>query len=71
MNFELLYRLDGEPEYMDTLAETNENYMIMKDLLPDKTYEVKVVSVDGNYYVESLPQKLDTYNTGMIISFIN
>ena len=47
------YDLDEDPSYVATDPELYEDFIIIRGLNPNKTYEFIVVSVDGEYMAES------------------
>lgn len=61
------YRIKGETTWSSTGDVLDEDFVIVRALEPDETYEFVVVSVDGKYLTESKVQDVATYSIGMYI----
>lgn len=57
-------RLRGEPIYLESSSELEEDYIIVRGLLPGEVYEFKVVAVDGEFMTESETEEVETYSVG-------
>lgn len=62
-----MFRLRGEPMYLKTEEEINENFMEVHGLKPNEEYEFKVVAVDGVNIAESAVQEVNTYGFGEFV----
>lgn len=58
------YRIKGESKWQPTDNQLEEDYLIVRGLEPDSTYQFQVVAVDGEYFTESQTQEVDTYGIG-------
>ncbi|KAK6624567.1 hypothetical protein RUM44_011426 [Polyplax serrata] len=60
-HFFVKYKLRGEPIYVESSSELEEDYTIIRGLLPGEVYEFKVVAVDGEFMTESQAEEIETY----------
>ncbi|XP_049962681.1 neuroglian [Schistocerca serialis cubense] len=60
-HFFVKYRQKGETMFQETSREMNEDYLIVRGLIPGEIYEFVVVSVDGERQTESEPEEVETY----------
>lgn len=60
-HFFVKYRIKGESVWLKTDPELQENWLVVRALEPDSTYEFVVVAVDGEYLTESAVQEVSTY----------
>lgn len=58
-HFYVQHREVGESKYLESPPQINEDFVEIGSLNPDKKYEVRVVSVDGDFNQESLPRIVD------------
>lgn len=65
--FFVKYRKKGEPNYMQTEPEHDNDYKLITGLELDQTYEFLLLAADGNNFTPSKSQDIDTYGTGPII----
>lgn len=70
-HFYVKYRKNGEPNFEKTEPQINDDTIVVGSLEPNQEYEFRVVSVDGEYEVESEPQKFDASGGGKIDKFFN
>lgn len=49
---------------MESSSELEEDYTIIRGLLPGEVYEFKVVAVDGEFMTESQAEEIETYTVG-------
>lgn len=68
-HFFVKYKVKGEPLFISTEPEMNDDWTVVRALLPDKVYEFKIVAVDGDYATESETQEIDTSGIGTF--FVN
>lgn len=61
--FYVQYKKVGELTYFSTQHELNEDSIVIANLEPDHTYDVRVVAVDGIFETPSLPLEIYTYST--------
>lgn len=62
--FDVHCRLRGEPNYLESSSELEEDYIIVRGLQPGELYEFKVVAVDGEYMAESATREVETFGVG-------
>jgi neuronal cell adhesion molecule len=55
-HFYVKYRKIGEPTFQTTPNKINDDTIEVPSLEPDEKYEIRVVSVDGNFETESASQ---------------
>lgn len=55
--FFVKYRIKGNPEWTETLPETSEDYIILKNFNACRSYEIILVAVDGEFATESEVQE--------------
>lgn len=60
------YRQKGQTTWISTPDVLGEDFVIVRPLEPEQTYEFVVVSVDGKYLTESKVQDVATYGIGML-----
>lgn len=65
--FFVKYKMKGEPTFIITDPENNNDYLDVSGLELGETYEFVLVAADGNQYTESEVQEVDTYGIGPII----
>jgi neuronal cell adhesion molecule len=58
------YRKKGEPTFLKTEPQINEDHIIVGSLEPNEEYEFRVVSVDGDYETASAVQQFDASSEG-------
>lgn len=61
-HFYVKYKKRGETTYLETPPEKDEDFYVVSGLDSGEVYDFKVVSVDGNYNVESDVQEVNTYD---------
>lgn len=59
-HFFVKYRVKGEIYWSDTDYVLDEDFIIIRGLIPDETYEVVVISVDGNHMADSENKEIQT-----------
>lgn len=59
------YRIKGETTWLSTDNILEDDFVIIRGLQPDETYEFVVASVDGEYLAESHVQDVPTIGIGM------
>lgn len=59
------YRIKGETTWLSTPNILEEDFVLIRGLQPDETYEFIVASVDGEYLAESHVQDVPTIGIGM------
>lgn len=59
------YRVKGETTWLSSDNILEDDYVIIRGLEPDETYEFIVVSVDGTYATDSQVQEVPTVGIGM------
>ncbi|XP_050313304.1 neuroglian isoform X2 [Anthonomus grandis grandis] len=67
-HFYVKYKKRGESGYLKTPPEKNEDFMDVDGLENGETYEMIVVSVDGEYEIDSDPQDVYTNDSPIISS---
>jgi hypothetical protein len=60
----LIFRKKGETMFQETAAEMNEDYIIVRGLMPGEMYEFSVVAVDGEHMTESEVEEVEISNVG-------
>ncbi|KAF5283238.1 hypothetical protein FQA39_LY17364 [Lamprigera yunnana] len=65
--FFVKYKRKGDSDYITTDPEENNDYLDIRGLHQDQTYEFILVAADGSNYAPSQPQEIDTFGTGPII----
>lgn len=58
------YRIKGETTWLSTDNILEDDYVLIRGLQPDETYEFIVASVDGEYLAESHVQDVPTIGIG-------
>ena len=58
-HFYVQHREVGEPKFLETSPQINEDFIELGGLDPEKKYEVRVVSVDGEFNQESAIKLVD------------
>lgn len=59
------YRVKGESTWLSTDNILEDDFVLVRGLEPDETYEFIVASVDGQYITESQVQDVPTVGIGM------
>lgn len=59
------YRVKGETTWLSTDNILEDDFVLVRGLEPDETYEFIVASVDGQYITESQVQDVPTVGIGM------
>lgn len=65
-HFYAKYREKGQTTWLNTGNELDNDFVVIRGLDPDKTYEIVAVSVDGTFEEESRPQDVYTSASGNI-----
>lgn len=68
-HFYVQYRKKGEPTFLKTEPQINEDHIIVGSLEPNEQYEFRVVSVDGDYDIPSAIQQFDASGGGELKDF--
>lgn len=63
-HFYAKYREKGQTTWLPTGNELDNDFVIVRGLDPEKTYEFVVVSVDGTFEQDSAPQFIETEAIG-------
>lgn len=63
-HFFVKYRIRGEPIFISTEPEMNDDSIVLRGLLPGEMYEVRAVAVDGDHVAESESREVDTSGIG-------
>jgi neuronal cell adhesion molecule len=63
-HFFVQYRKKGEPTFLKTEPQINEDHIIVGSLEPNEEYEFRVVSVDGDFETASAVQQFDASSEG-------
>lgn len=58
------YREQGQSQWLSTDHETHEDFLYIRGMDPDRTYEVRVISVDGAHMTESHSQMVYVSRNG-------
>jgi hypothetical protein len=53
--------------FQETAAEMNEDYIIVRGLMPGEMYEFSVVAVDGELMTESEVEEVEISNMGEVM----
>lgn len=61
------YRIKGETQWLTTDYVLEDDFVLVRGLQPDETYEFVVISVDGEHLSESLVQDVPTVGIGMYL----
>ncbi|KAJ8936475.1 hypothetical protein NQ314_012338 [Rhamnusium bicolor] len=61
-HFFVKYKKKGEPQYLTTPPEKNEDFLIVPGLETATIYDFVVTSVDGLHQTDSEPQEVSTYD---------
>ncbi|KAG7157810.1 Neuroglian-like 2 [Homarus americanus] len=64
-HFFIKYRLYGESMFLETKPELYQDFIVLKGLEAEETYQVCLVAVDGVYSTESDVEEIDTHLTGV------
>ncbi|KAK8743667.1 hypothetical protein OTU49_001198 [Cherax quadricarinatus] len=64
-HFFVKYKLEGESMYQETKPELYQDFIVLKGLEAEKTYQMSVVAVDGIYNSESDVEEIDTHLSGV------
>lgn len=64
-HFFVKYRIKGETTWLTTDYELDNDFVIVRGLQPDETYEFVTISVDGEHLTESQIQDVPTVGIGM------
>jgi hypothetical protein len=59
-----IFRKKGETIFQETEAEMNEDYIIVRGLIPGEMYEFSVVAVDGEHMTESEVEEVEISSMG-------
>lgn len=54
--------------FQETSRQMDEDYIVVRGLIPGEIYEFRVVAVDGEFQTESEPEEIDTYTSGKCFS---
>jgi hypothetical protein len=60
----LIFRRKGETMFQETGSEMNEDYIIVRGLMPGEMYEFSVVAVDGEHMTESEVEEVEISSMG-------
>jgi hypothetical protein len=60
----LIFRKKGETMFQETGLELNEDYIIVRGLMPGEMYEFSVVAVDGEHMTESEVEEVEISSMG-------
>lgn len=66
-HFFVKYRIKGATSWWHTNHELDEDFTIIRALSPDETYEIIVVSVDGDYMTESELQEIQSTENNLSV----
>lgn len=66
-HFFVKYRKKGETMFQETGSEMNEDYIIVRGLMPGEMYEFSVVAVDGEHMTESEVEEVEISSMDSII----
>lgn len=69
-HFFVKYRQKGQTTWMSTSDVLEDDFVVVRGLEPEETYEFRVVSVDGEFKTESKIQDVVTYGIGMFINVV-
>uniref|UniRef100_A0A2P2I497 Neuroglian-like n=1 Tax=Hirondellea gigas TaxID=1518452 RepID=A0A2P2I497_9CRUS len=64
-HFFVQYRLYGESLFQKTKPEKYRDFIVLEGLQSSRTYEVRLVAVDGTYETPSQIEEIETYVTGV------
>lgn len=64
-HFYVEYRLYNENRFVRTDNELYKDFIILEGLQPSRTYQVRVVAVDGEYTAISQVEEIETYVSGV------
>lgn len=67
-NFFLKYRIKGESAWTLTHHEEVNDFVIIRQLSPNRLYQIVIVSVDGEFTAEGQMQEITTRAIGMKIN---
>lgn len=59
-----IFRKKGETIFQETGPEMNEDYIIVRGLMPGEMYEFSVVAVDGEHMTESEVEEVEISSMG-------
>lgn len=69
-DFLVKYRIKGKDKWLVTDRVVTDDITVVQGLLSNKSYEFKVVSVDGEFMTESDPQDVITTKVGMLVPLL-
>ena len=70
-SFNPVCRLYGESIYQKTKKELYRDFIVLENLKQRKTYQIRVVAVDGMYVTPSIEEEVNTYMASNVSAFFS